>query len=153
MTIAPDRILTVMRHAHAAQGFGIEDAERELTEQGIREAHEAASAVGTVGQVLCSTATRARQTLRELRLPAEPNVDYESRIYSGDADTLLDLVRSAPDEAYGLLLVGHNPTVHLFCHSLLGDQTPASFPTAGLVRIAVRGPWHELDSTRCDRVL
>ncbi|MQA08563.1 MAG: histidine phosphatase family protein [Pseudonocardiaceae bacterium] len=144
--------LIVLRHAHAGQGPGIPDAERELSERGIRDARRAASQLTPPDHVVCSTALRARQTWQqlssELAAPAGPAVDYEPRIYSADTATLLDLVRGTGDEIGTLLLVGHNPTVHEFAHALLAEEAPASFPPASFAAIKLHGPWAELDQTR-----
>lgn len=144
------RTLVVLRHAHAGPGHGVPDAERELSERGIRDARSAARELSVPDHVICSTATRARQTWRLVgsRLSGQPDVTYESRVYTADPETLLDLVRSTGDDVQTLLLVGHNPTVHMFTHALLADQAPASFPPAALAVIEVSGEWSEVDVTR-----
>jgi phosphohistidine phosphatase len=60
--------------------------------------------------VLCSSAVRARETLQGV-LPGlgEPEVWIEVALYAASAETLLERVRTLPDETEEAMLVGHNP--------------------------------------------
>ena len=61
--------------------------------------------------ILSSPAARAAQTtdrlVAELQLPN--SVTWEDEVYLAAADTLLELLRRAPEEAQHVVLVGHNP--------------------------------------------
>ncbi|MEV4251848.1 histidine phosphatase family protein [Spirillospora sp. NPDC049652] len=135
--------LIVLRHAKAEDGFGKDDADRELTGRGRRDASAAGdwlrSQGRTPGLVLCSPAVRTRQTLDELRLDAD--VRYEPLIYANDAEELLELVRETGDEVGVLLLVGHNPSVHQLVHDLAPDGAPPGFPTCSLAVIDLPDAW------------
>ena len=60
--------------------------------------------------VVCSSAVRARETLRRMLSElGEPEVWVEVTLYAASADTLLERVRALPDEVDDAMLVGHNP--------------------------------------------
>jgi phosphohistidine phosphatase len=95
--------------------------------------------------VLCSTATRTRQTLDGLHLGTESEISFEPQIYHNDVDTLLDLLRAAGDDARTVLLIGHNPSLH----QLVIDLTTSDierFPTSACAALSVDGPWANLAS-------
>ncbi|WP_395104797.1 SixA phosphatase family protein [Actinomadura sp. SCN-SB] len=137
--------LIVLRHAKAAAGPGLPDIDRPLNERGRRDAAATGEWLRNGGltpdAVLCSTAVRTRQTLVGLALTTS-EVAYESRIYDNDPDVLLDLVRGTGDEVRRLLLIGHNPSVHLLVHDLAGEG-PRDFPTSALAVIDIAGTWSD----------
>jgi phosphohistidine phosphatase len=139
--------LIVLRHAKAAHGLGMADAERPLTQRGRRDAEAAGHHLRDLGLapalVLCSPATRTRQTLDGLRLGAESKVSYEPRIYDNDVDLLVDLIRAAAGDAGSLLLIGHNPSLHQLVADL-GAADVDHFPTSACAVLTVEGPWAEL---------
>lgn len=143
------RTLVVLRHAEAAQGIGVADEDRPLTERGIRDARQVGRELASGGDipdlVLCSTALRARQTMREVTqdLPGDRTVEHDRSIYSGDVDTLLELVRETGEDIATLLLVGHNPTVHRLVWTLVGDGVIDGFPAAGFASIELPEAWSE----------
>jgi phosphohistidine phosphatase len=138
--------LIVLRHAKAAAGPGLADIDRPLNERGRRDAAATGEWLRNGGLtpdfVLCSTAVRTRQTLAGLAL-ATSAVKYESRVYDNDPDLLLDLVRLTDDGVRRLLLIGHNPSVHMFVGALSGES-PESFPTSALAVIDVPGTWADI---------
>jgi phosphohistidine phosphatase len=94
--------------------------------------------------VLCSTATRTRQTLDAVlsELEVEPAVEFLEDLYLAGPSEMLDLVASVPDTVEGVLLVGHNPGTGILAAALSGEGSPesvhlmrAKFPTAGLAII------------------
>mgnify|MGYP001386518903 CR=1 FL=1 len=134
--------LIVLRHAKAVAGLGIADVDRTLNDRGRRDAAAAGDWLRAndlvPDMVLCSTAARTRETLALLEVDAA--VSYESAIYDNDPGELLDLVRSAPDDAGRLLLVGHNPSVHQFVQDLTGEAPP-TFPTCAIAVVELPGAW------------
>jgi phosphohistidine phosphatase len=94
--------------------------------------------------VLCSTATRTRQTLDAVlsELEVEPAVEFLEDLYLAGPSEMLDLVASVPDTVEAVLLVGHNPGTGILAAALSGEGSPesvhlmrAKFPTAGLAII------------------
>ncbi|HEX6469417.1 MAG TPA: histidine phosphatase family protein [Streptosporangiaceae bacterium] len=139
--------LIVLRHAKAAHGLGMADADRPLTGRGQRDAEAAGRHLRDLGLapalVLCSPATRTRQTLDGLRLGPESKVSYEPRIYDNDVDLLVELVRATGGDAGSLLLIGHNPSLHQLVVDL-GATDVDHFPTSACAVLAVDGPWSDL---------
>lgn len=98
--------------------------------------------------VLCSTATRARQTL-ELVLQAwgiAPETNFDRGLYLAGGAGVLAWLRRAPDTAATVLLVGHNPDLEQLSRRLATDGDPAAlarlaakYPTAGLAVIELPG--------------
>lgn len=136
--------LIVLRHAKAVTGLGLADIDRPLADRGRRDSAAAGDWLRASGLspdlVLCSTATRTRETFDRLAL--DTRVSYEPSIYINDTDTLLDLIRQTPEEVGTLLMIGHNPSFHELVHELT-DDAPESFPTCAIAVIDVTVPWTE----------
>ncbi|MFO6452574.1 MULTISPECIES: SixA phosphatase family protein [unclassified Aeromicrobium] len=147
--------LLLMRHGKAAFPDGVEDFERPLADRGRREAALAGDwireHVGTVDAVICSTATRTRETLAATGLEA-PTAFLDS-IYEGWTGSLLEAIQSVEASASTVLLVGHAPgTPGLAARLASEDSDPAvvnqvraGFPTSAIAVLDVAGPWAHLD--------
>jgi phosphohistidine phosphatase len=160
MTLAgDDKVLILFRHAKSEQVLGKPDDERELTARGRRDATAAGRWLHEhdlgAELVLCSTATRTRQTWDcavEGGACGE-NVQYDRGVYVGGALGLLQVVREAAGEAQVVLVVGHNPTLAMLASSLSeGDGSSqaheclaAGFPTSTMAVLRYAGPWERLD--------
>jgi phosphohistidine phosphatase len=137
--------LIVLRHAKAASAPDTPDIDRPLAERGRRDAARAGKELRAAnllpGQVVCSTALRTRQTLERLALDAP--VDFESRVYGGDAEEILDILREQGGDPQTLLLVGHNPSMHQLVLGLTGTSDQG-FPTSATAVIEFDGGWSDL---------
>src|SRR5690348_13288349 len=109
------RSLFVLRHAKSSwDDAALADHERPLAPRGRRAAERIAEHLSRTHVepelVLCSTATRARQTLDLVR-PAlgSPKVSLEDELYGASAGGLGARLRRVPDDVESVLLVGHNP--------------------------------------------
>lgn len=119
--------LFLLRHAltHPAGEGG--DRERQLTSQGLQDA----SHLGRVMKeknylpdlILCSPATRTRQTLDQV-LESLPRVEakFEKIIYEGGYAELVKLISAVNDGYQSVLLVGHNPSIHQLAASLAAED-------------------------------
>lgn len=143
------RKLTLLRHGKSSwDAQGLNDFDRPLNQRG----REAARLVGRelrrrkmrFDLVLASPAIRVRETLEELAdgFGSALDIRFEPRIYLADPDTLLDLVRSLPDEIESPLLVGHNPGLHELALQLSADDDQGlrsrivgKYPTGALAGI------------------
>ena len=76
--------------------------------------------------VLCSTATRARETLEALApaLAAGVQVCLEDDLYAAGVEELLIRLHRLPDSETAVLLVGHNPGLQDLVLELCGDGDP-----------------------------
>lgn len=106
------RNLVLMRHAKSAYPDGIADHDRPLAPRGIREAGLAGgwlrANLPAVDAVLCSTATRARQTLAHTGIDAPAR--YAERLYGAAPGTVIEEINRVGDNVTTLLVVGHEPT-------------------------------------------
>lgn len=154
------RRVVLLRHAKTEQSSP--DHDRELTDRGWADAAAAGrwllSSELVPDLVLCSTATRARQTWEGAagagdRLQ-QAEVWPERAIYQAHPADLLDVLRGAPDDAATLLLVGHHPGVGSLVAGLADPEAsrPAllqavqqDFPTCTLAVLEPAGrAWPDL---------
>lgn len=163
------RVLLLLRHAES-EGTrpGGRDVERPLSSAGLAQARAVGDHLRAestrVDAVLCSSATRTRQTLDALEITAglaAEATDFSDRYYAAGADDLLDALRLLPDGVHVALLVGHAPAVPGLTYHLAetsgSDQEAlhaieSRFPPATLVRLEFTGPWSSLDSARLTQV-
>jgi phosphohistidine phosphatase len=152
------RVLVVMRHAKAQQ-YGATDHERELEPRGRRDATDAGSWMALheieCDYALVSSAERTVGTWEAVREAADWDVepDLDDSLYAAGPETALDVIRSLPDDASRVLLIGHNPTVAYLAQLLDdgdGDQDSISemgegFPTCALCVFDYTGDWADLE--------
>jgi len=107
--------LLLLRHAKSDWSTDADDHDRPLSARGRKAAPEMGHYMRAEGYVpavvLCSTATRTRETL-DLLLSAwkdEPSVNYDRALYLAEWPQLVVAVKKAPASASPLLLIGHNP--------------------------------------------
>jgi phosphohistidine phosphatase len=150
--------IAVIRHAKAEQD-GPSDFERPLAERGHDDAREGGRWLAGVGvtpdRALVSAALRARETWESLADGAgwdvEPELDRS--LYSASPETVLDLLRSLPDEVGTVVVVGHNPTTGTLAQLLddgdgdeaAGQEMTAGFPTCAIAVFTYDGGWADLD--------
>ncbi len=144
--------LLLMRHAKATPYEPGADRERPLVERGHRDAKAMGEYIRDAGLapglVLCSSATRARETLEGVlpALGADAEARIEPRIYGASADELLRIVHELDESVQTAILIGHNPGTHQLAASLAGtgdgfDQMLAKFPTAAVAELRFDGLW------------
>ena len=140
--------LILLRHSKAAPHTRTGDHERALTERGRDDAarlgaHIAAQGL-TLATALHSGAKRTKETLDIVLKKAKlsPPVAVDPRLYEATCERFLDVVRSHPDAAAPLLVVGHNPSMAEAALRLAGAgeggallRMSAKFPTSGLAII------------------
>jgi phosphohistidine phosphatase len=165
MTSNPTRRLILLRHAKSAWPDGVPDHERPLGPRGRRDAPAAGRWLRESGyvpdRVLCSTATRTRETWRlaEEELRAHPQTVFEDRVYGASSAELLDLARETSADVHALLVVGHDPAMRGLTLELAGGQSDdaeaaalgrvrAKYPTAAIAVLAFSGDWAELSPGR-----
>ena len=112
---------------------------RWLIENGLRPDH-----------ALCSTATRARETLQLVQSEWSGNVpaSTHAELYHGDVAQMINVLRKVAEPAASVLVVGHNPDLELFVEHVTGQSERLS--TGALARIELDlSDWSELtDATR-----
>lgn len=140
------KTLTLLRHAKSDWDDPAQaDFDRPLNARG----RDAALAMGremralglTYDHVLASPARRVTETLERVGESCDLAPVFVADIYLAATDTLLALVRAAPDDAKSLLLVGHNPgmerlTLLLSRGGPLHDTVAEKYPTGALAQLA-----------------
>lgn len=158
------RRLVLIRHAKTARSHPQGDHERELVEQGERDAAALAEWLDEEGLapdlVLVSTAVRARQTLSALLGEGAEQMETwpTRRIYDGGVDGLLEAISEADDTAETVWLVGHEPTISTAAWELIDKDSPDSarnpgdvagqlahgIPTSTAIVLELDDPWSEV---------
>ena len=129
------RTLVLLRHAKSDWSTDTSDADRPLNKRGRRQAGETGRWLARhlpVDLALVSTAKRAQQTwdLVCQEMPRRAPCRHASALYTHDGSEVLRVVRSLPDMARCVVLVGHNPALEEAVDRLTGDYV--DLPTSAL---------------------
>jgi phosphohistidine phosphatase len=122
------RRLILMRHAEAERSTASgRDRDRPLSVRGRREAAAMGRALAARGMrpdlALVSPAARTRETWDLLHDAfGDVEVREDEPLYNGDSDALRLLVEAAEDQAGCLMMVAHNPGVHLLAVEYLTES-------------------------------
>jgi phosphohistidine phosphatase len=145
-----------MRHAKSDYPTGVADHDRPLAPRGVRQAGLAGdwlrAHAPTIERVLCSTATRTRETLLNTRIDAP--VRYSERLYATTPGTMVDEINTVDDGVSTLLVIGHEPTMSTLALGLGGagdantdaaQSISVKFPTSAIAVLAVPCAWKALE--------
>ena len=151
-----DRTLVLLRHAKSAYPDGVADHDRPLAPRGLREASLAGDWLRTnlpaIDAVLCSTATRARETLAHTGIEAP--VRYVDRLYDATAGTVIDEINGVSDGVAVLLVVAHEPTMTQVALGLTkpdnanadaAERISTKFPTSAAAVLRFTRSWSDLE--------
>lgn len=153
----PTHTLLLLRHAKSAYPEGMVDHDRPLAPRGVRQAALAGDWIRAnapnVDAVLCSTATRTRQTLA--RTGIEAPVRYVERIYGASTGEVIDEINGVQPrfgaEPATLLVIGHEPTISAVALGLSYGTNPGAadaisqkFPTSAIAVLRPAGSWADL---------
>lgn len=141
--------LYLLRHAKSGWDDPVmADHDRPLAPRGQRASAHMAEPIRRLAPppslILCSTATRATQTLDLVRaaLPPDSPIRIEVDLYTFDADVLRHRLAQVDDRHTAVLVIGHNPALELLAGALMhGDSGEAArrlrrkYPTAALVEL------------------
>ncbi len=140
-------LLMLMRHGKSCwDGPWSSDHERPLAPRGERAAARIGRFLNQAGYqptvVISSTAVRAKATARLVVESAgwDCRVVSEERLYGGNPEVILDVVRSFDPATACALLVGHNPTWEEMISLLIGGGH-FRFPTAAVACLEIDGAW------------
>ncbi len=155
MTAETQRRLILIRHAKAVEEDAGGDHTRALSPRGREDAAMLGAWLTEQGlqpdQVLCSTATRTRETLAAFK--ADYPTSFCDRLYLAELGELTNKIHNTDDSINRLMIIGHNPGMHGLLARLAGDyvnradesRVVMKFPTAAcaVLRFNV-GHWSEL---------
>ncbi|MBI3226477.1 MAG: histidine phosphatase family protein [Mycolicibacterium cosmeticum] len=149
------RTLILLRHAKSDYPTGVPDHDRPLAPRGIREGALAGdwlrAHAPAIDAVLCSTATRTRQTLARTDIDAP--VQFVDRLYDATPGIALAEINKAADDDATLLLIGHEPVMSSLALGLAGAGSSADaveaieqkYPTSSLAVLRTEKSWRDLE--------
>jgi len=153
------RTLLLLRHAKSDYPEGVADHERPLAPRGVREAGLAGDWLRAhapqVDAVLCSTATRTRETLARTRI--DTPVNYVDRLYDATPGAVIEEINSV-ESRFGpgvetLLVIGHEPAMSAVALGLAtaegsnataAEHISTKFPTSAIAVLRSGEPWDQL---------
>jgi len=153
------RTLMLYRHARSDWGQAALDHERRLDARGRRDARSMAVFMSACfarehcqpEQILCSTASRTRQTLAVLAdmLACPPGqILFEDSLYLAGCEQLLQRVRRLEPGLQRVMLVGHNEGLQQLLELLCPDAPCKAggrlLATANLAMIRLDADWHRI---------
>lgn len=141
--------LWLLRHAKSAwDDPELDDFARPLSPRGRKACRRIGRHMAERGirpdLVLCSPATRTRQTLERLqkRLGQDAKVRFEPTLYLAAPDVMLALIRSLPNACREVLVIGHNPGLEELAQKLAGTaagdalaRLAEKYPTGALAEL------------------
>lgn len=139
--------LILMRHAKSDwSGAATSDHDRGLNQRGRRSADAMGKWMQANGyrpdHVLCSDATRTRETLSRLGLE-DVQITFSSDLYLANPDVMLGAIRSRSEDC--IMMVAHNPGCAILAATLLVEPSFEAYPTcATLVADFDISDWHHL---------
>jgi phosphohistidine phosphatase len=146
-----ERRLYLVRHAKSSwKKRGLTDHDRPLAPRGRRAAKAMGRYLREQGiepeLVLCSSATRARETLE--RMNTRGKLRIEADLYGAEASTLVARLHEVTAAVRSVMVIGHNPGLHDLALILARDGAAVreKFPTGALATLTFRGAgWDALD--------
>ena len=118
----PMKRMILMRHAKSDWSVNGDDHARPLNARGTKSAPAMGDWLRDKGwvpdEILCSTATRTRQTLDLLKLGEVPT-RFERSLYLAEAETIMSTLRAASGDT--VLLLAHNHGIAECAHRLVGN--------------------------------
>ena len=141
----------LLRHAKSDWStMGQQDFDRGLASRGIKDISLISDYVKKnnfkLDEVLCSSANRTKETFD---LCADgfdfdiKNAKYYDELYYGNHESIIDLLVNVNQSANSVLVVGHNPTMHILLEQLTGLSI-IKYPTSTLAQIILQKEWKDL---------
>jgi phosphohistidine phosphatase len=136
------KTLLVLRHAKSSWSDpALDDHERPLNPRGRRDGPRIGALVREYGLmpdvVISSDAVRARLTAEAVVEAARyaGEILLDRRLYMAGPADILSLLRTVPEEAETVMIVGHNPGLEELVARLTGERQ--DLPTAALAQIVL----------------
>ena len=153
------KTLLLLRHAKSSWAdSALADHDRPLKPRGIKAAHRMGRLLRRHSlhpeAVLCSTAVRARETLRLVleETGIQPPVAYSEGLFHCPPSEFALTLQQVDAAVTTVLLIGHNPGLEEFLSQLTGH--PETLPTAALARLEVDlSDWSQFSETTHARLV
>ncbi|MFO1043353.1 MAG: histidine phosphatase family protein [Planctomycetaceae bacterium] len=153
------KTLLLLRHAKSSwKDSELPDHDRPLKPRGIKAARRIGRLLREQNlipeRILCSTATRARETLRlaEEEFPQKSATEFIAALYHCAPREFVTALHNVEDNVHSVMIVGHNPGMEEWLQSLIGQ--PGVMPTGCLVQMALPvDNWSQVtESTRSELI-
>ncbi len=159
------RLVYLLRHAKSSWSDpDLADFDRPLAPRGERACEVMANYFRRAdihpALVVCSAALRTRQTLEGVRpgLGESPEIRYDRDLYHAYPQTMLNRLRRTHDDVRKVMLIAHNPGLHMLAHHLVGTgaeedlhRLSENLPTGALAILVYHGhSWKDLEEGSCE---
>ena len=144
--------LFLLRHAKSSWGnAALGDFDRPLSKRGISNAIQLSEYIQkhsiSFDLVLSSPSERTQSThdLVLSSLDPIPTSNLKECIYHASASSLTQLITEQDDEINNLLIIGHNPGLHILTETLTNESI-VKFPTCAFAKITNFNHWKDVDA-------
>lgn len=153
------KTLLLLRHAKSSwEDTTLSDHDRPLKPRGVKAARRIGRLLREQNlipeRILCSTATRAKETLRlvEEEFSQQAATDFIAALYHCQPGEFIMALQGVEAAVNSVMIVGHNPGMEEWLQNLIGK--PETMPTGCLVQLAVPlDDWSQVtESTRGDLI-
>ena len=148
-SVNPIKTVWIIRHGEAEDtSKDGRDITRDLTES----AHQdweimkpwLISMPGEPMWVFASPASRTLQTAELISGYFNSELIIDNNLYLATADTLIDRIRSTPEDITNVAIIAHNPGVSGLVSYLVKISKPTVLQTWGVAHCQFDSPWHTL---------
>jgi phosphohistidine phosphatase len=137
-----ERIIFILRHGKSSwEALGISDIDRPLLDVGICNTHLIGNRLHRkdvkIDMIISSPAARAIHSALIIARCIEMKSDkvvLNDLIYTGEKNTILDIIEKLPESIKNVLIVGHNPVFTDLANIFLPKPVD-NIPTSGLVTL------------------
>ncbi|MDG2346611.1 MAG: histidine phosphatase family protein [SAR86 cluster bacterium] len=144
--------LFLLRHAKSSwDNPQHSDFERPLSKRGISDAILLSKYIQkhsiSFDLILSSPSERTQSTLDLVlsSLNPIPSTVFKESIYHASASALSQLIKEQDEEINNVLVIGHNPGLHILTESLT-DESIIKFPTCAFAKLTNFNHWKDLDA-------
>ena len=144
--------LFLLRHAKSSwDNAALADFDRPLSKRGISNAILLSEYIQrhkiTFDLVLSSPSERTQSTLDHVlsSLDYFPTTTLKESIYHASPSSLTQLIKEQDNEINNLLVIGHNPGLHILTEQLT-NQSIVKFPTCAFAKITNFNHWKDIDT-------
>jgi phosphohistidine phosphatase len=153
------KTLFLVRHGQSSwDDVKLADSERPLTDKGKNDAAKMgkrlAEAEIVVDAIFTSPAKRARATAEAIARKLDfkrKHIVEDERLYSGQVDVLLELIREAGGEHKRLMLVGHNPLLSELVEHLTEKEVNLPTCAVAILRFDTKS-WAKIARKKLDKL-
>ena len=142
--------LFLLRHAKSSwDNAALGDFDRPLSKRGISNAIQLSEYIQkhsiSFDLVLSSPSERTQSTLDLVMssLDPIPSSNLKECIYHASAPSLIQLITEQDEEINNLLIIGHNPGLHILTETLTNESI-VKFPTCAFAKITNFNHWKDV---------